>query len=68
MVREGGREGGRGEEGIGRSACKAAHCNVFLTVTHRLLPHQVIGTVGVVRGIDEDHDVVVQYPSRNRSA
>ena len=23
-------------------------------------------TVGVVRGIDEDHDIVVQYPSGNR--
>ena len=57
------------EGGIGRSTVrKAAHCNVFLTVTHHILSHQVIGTVGVVRGIDEDHDVVVQYPSRNRSA
>ncbi len=68
VERLGGRERGR-ERGIGHSAVlKAAHCNVFLTVTHRLLSHQVIGTVGVVRGIDEDHDVVVQYPSRNRSA
>ena len=69
--REREKEGGWRERdgGIGCSAvCKAAHCNVFFTVAHRLLPHQVIGTVGVVRGIDEDHDVVVQYPSRNRSA
>ena len=27
---------------------------------------QVMGSVGVVRGVDEDHDVVVQYPTRNR--
>ena len=65
--REGGQEGGR-EEGRRDWPFSCAHCNVLLTVTHRLLSHQVIGTVGVVRGIDEDHDVVVQYPSRNRSA
>jgi E3 ubiquitin-protein ligase mind-bomb len=27
---------------------------------------EVMNAVGVVRGIDEDHDVVVQYPSRQR--
>ena len=27
---------------------------------------KVMNAVGVVRGIDEDHDVVVQYPSRQR--
>ena len=27
---------------------------------------KVFGAVGVVRGIDEDHDIVVQYPSGHR--
>ena len=28
--------------------------------------HQVVGLVGVVRDIDEDHNIVVQYQSGNR--
>ena len=28
---------------------------------------ECLGTTGTVVGIDEDHDIVVAYPSRNRS-
>ncbi len=37
-------------------------------LAYSFLCNQVLAAVGVVRGIDEDHDVVVEYPSRNRWA
>ena len=33
-----------------------------------LISLQCLGTTGTVVGIDEDHDIVVSYPSGNRSA
>ncbi len=73
--RKGGREGGREgrKEGRRKEALTIQLYSKLLIVMccsqwPTISSHQVIGTVGVVRGIDEDHDVVVQYPSRNRSA
>ena len=33
-----------------------------------LISLQCLGTTGTVVGIDEDHDIVVSYPSGNRLA
>ena len=42
-------------------------CCKCRSVKYLLLLFQCLGTTGTVVGIDEDHDIVVSYPSGNRS-
>ena len=43
-----------------------SHTHLFFSSTCSLYCLQCMGTVGTVVGIDQDHDIVVRYPSKNK--